>query len=276
MLLAGATFSPTNPLLPPDDLASQLTDCEAAAVVTFGPVAGALASVADRIPARLTVVVGPTGDLPDGGFEFEAFQAGHPETRPDRSTTRRRTNDLAHLAYTGGTTGRSKGVRLTHRNVVVNNVQHSCWGSGSVPALDAHGDITLDQIGREDEWPTRLGTGVAINLTPWFHAMGIIGGLNAAVMAGTTIVLHSRFDPPAYVADAERLRITGIGGAPALFAALLATPSFHTADLSSVRAIGSGDAAPMNHAMINALRERLPGRGGRARATASPRRRWAR
>jgi long-chain acyl-CoA synthetase len=255
-LLAGATFSPANPLLPPDDLAFQLADCEAVAVVTFGPVAGVLASVADRVPARLTVVVGPTGDLPEGSFEFEAFQSGHAETRPEADIAIH--DDLAHLAYTGGTTGRSKGVRLTHRNVVVNTLQHSCWGSGSVPALDDRGDITLDQVGSEAEWPTRLGTGVAINLTPWFHAMGIIGGMNAAVIAGTTIVLHSRFDPAAYVTDAERLRITGIGGAPALFAALLATPSFHTADLSSVRSIGSG-AAPMNHAMINALRERFPG-----------------
>ncbi|MDQ7808326.1 AMP-binding protein [Amycolatopsis sp. A133] len=254
-LLAGATFSPANPLLPPDDLAFQLTDCEAAAVVTFGPVAGALASVADRIPARFSVVVQPTGDLPGGAVEFEAFGAEQPETRPEVEFALH--EDLAHLAYTGGTTGRSKGVRLSHRNVVVNTLQHACWGSGSVPALDERGDVTIDQIGSEDEWPTRLGTGVAINLTPWFHAMGIIGGLNAAVLAGTTIVLHSRFDPEAYVADAERLRITGIGGAPALFAALLATPSFHTADLSSVRSIGSG-AAPMNHAMINALRTRFP------------------
>ncbi|MEU4253399.1 AMP-binding protein [Amycolatopsis sp. NPDC026612] len=255
-LLAGATFSPANPLLPPDDLAFQLTDCEAAAVVTFGPVAGTLTGIADRIPARCTVVVQPVGDLPAGAVEFEAFQAGQPETRPSADLDVH--EDLAHLAYTGGTTGRSKGVRLSHRNVVVNTLQHACWGTGSVPALDECGDVTIDQIGSEDEWPSRLGTGVAINLTPWFHAMGIIGGLNAAVIAGTTIVLHSRFDPAAYVADAERLRITGIGGAPALFAALLATPSFHTADLSSVRAIGSG-AAPMNHAMINALRERFPG-----------------
>ncbi|MFF1611135.1 class I adenylate-forming enzyme family protein [Amycolatopsis sp. NPDC058278] len=254
-LLAGATFSPANPLLPPDDLAFQLADCEAAAVVTFGPVAGALASVADRIPARFTVVVQPVAGLPENAVEFEAFHASQPETPPAVDLDIH--EDLAHLAYTGGTTGRSKGVRLSHRNVVVNTLQHACWGTGSVPALDERGDVTIDQIGSEDEWPSRLGTGVAINLTPWFHAMGIIGGLNAAVIAGTSMVLHTRFDPAAYVADAERLRITGIGGAPALFAALLATPSFHTADLSSVRSIGSG-AAPMNHAMINALRKRFP------------------
>src|SRR5207302_6806121 len=61
ILLAGATFSPTNPLLPPDDLAFQLSDCGAKAVVTWGPVAGAVAGVRDRIPAELTIGIG-TGD----------------------------------------------------------------------------------------------------------------------------------------------------------------------------------------------------------------------
>jgi len=254
-LLAGATFSPTNPLLPPDDLAFQLTDCAAAAVVTFGPLAGALAAVADRIPARLTVVVAPAGELGEGSIEFREFFAGQPLTRPDVTIG---SDDLAHLAYTGGTTGRSKGVELTHRNVVVNTLQHTCWSTGSVPAPDANGDLAVDQIGSPEEWPSRLGTGVGITLTPWFHAMGVIAGLNGPLLSGGTTVLHARFDPAAYVADAERLRITTIGGAPALFAALLATPSFHTADLSSVRNIGSG-AAPMSHEMIRALHQRFPG-----------------
>ncbi|SEP54143.1 class I adenylate-forming enzyme family protein [Amycolatopsis saalfeldensis] len=258
ILLAGATFSPTNPLLPPDDLAFQLTDCEAAAVVTFGPVAGTLTAVADRIPSRLTIVVAPAaeGDLGPGTVEFQAFLADQPDTRPDVTVDVH--TDLAHLAYTGGTTGRSKGVQLTHRNILANSLQSACWSSGSVPVLDANGDVVIDQIGSEDEFPARLGTGVAINLTPWFHAMGVIAGLNSALLSGSTIVLHSRFDPVAYVADAERLQVTSLGGAPALFAALLATPSFHTADLSSVRGIGSG-AAPMNHEMIRALQKRFPG-----------------
>ncbi|MBB4686156.1 class I adenylate-forming enzyme family protein [Amycolatopsis jiangsuensis] len=256
VLLAGATFSPANPLLPPNDLAFQLADCAATAVVTYGPVAAAVAAIADRIPARLRIVVSPQGEPDPGSVEFGEFSAGQPATRPDVEIDVHR--DLAHLAYTGGTTGRSKGVELTHHNVVANTVQHGCAQSGALPAFDANGDVVLDQIGGEDEWPGRLGTGVTINLTPWFHAMGVIAGLNAALLGGTTVVLHSRFDPEAYVADAERLKVTSLGGAPALFAALLATPSFHTADLSSVHGIGSG-AAPMSHEMIRALRERFPG-----------------
>ncbi|GAB2961007.1 AMP-binding protein [Amycolatopsis acidiphila] len=253
ILLAGATFTPANPLLPPADLAAQLADSGAVAAVSFGRAAQALAAVREHTQVRLVVVTG--GEPGPGQLEFEEFSAGQPETRPDvRIDVRTR---LAHLAYTGGTTGRSKGVELPHRNVVVNSLQYGCWGSGSVPAPDADGNLTLDQVGGEAEWPARLGTGVGINLTPWFHAMGTIGGLNVPMLSGGTIALQDGFDPVRYLADGERLRITQIGGAPALFAALLACPDFRTRDLSSVRALSSG-AAPMPHEMIRALARRFP------------------
>jgi long-chain acyl-CoA synthetase len=140
---------------------------------------------------------------------------------------------------------------------VVNSLQYACWGSGSVPALDSYGGLVLDQVGSAAEWPTRLGTAVAINLTPWFHAMGTIAGLNALVLSGFSATLHDRLDPAAYLADAERLRVTSMGGAPALFAALLNCPDIHTRDLTSVRGISSG-AAPMPIEMINRLRALAP------------------
>lgn len=255
-LLAGATFSPANPLLPPEDLAFQLADAGAVAVVTVGPVARVLAAVRDRTSVRLSIVVHPPDGVGESEVEFTEFYSGHSDERPNVAIDIYR--DLAHLAYTGGTTGRSKGVCLPHRNVVVNSLQSSCWRLGAVPALDASGEVTVDQFGDPDEWPSRIGTGIALNLTPWFHAMGTIAALNVPLLDGGTVVLHDRFDPSAYVADAELLRVTTIGGAPALFAALLACPEFHTADLSSVLTIGSG-AAPMNHEMIRALQQRFPG-----------------
>ncbi|MCU1680338.1 MAG: Long-chain acyl-CoA synthetase [Amycolatopsis sp.] len=255
ILLAGATFSPANPLLPADDLVAQLTDCGAVAVVTFGPLSATLTSVLADTPVRRVVVVSPVAELTESQVEFEAFHGDQPDTRPDVEIDV--LADLAHISYTGGTTGRSKGVCLPHRNIVVNSLQSTCR-SGSVPVLDARGDLTIEQIGDEREWPGRIGSGVAVTLTPWFHAMGIIGGLNVPVLSGTTLVLADRFDPVRYLADAERWQVTTIGGAPALYAALLACPDFATRDLSSVRGVSSG-AAPLAHEVITRLQARFPG-----------------
>jgi acyl-CoA synthetase (AMP-forming)/AMP-acid ligase II len=102
---------------------------------------------------------------------------------------------------------------------VVNTLQYACWGQGAVPALDNAGGLVLDQIGSPTEWPVRLGTGVMVNLTPWFHAMGTVGYLNLPVLTGATLILHRRFDPGHYLADAARFRVTMIGGAPPIFVA---------------------------------------------------------
>jgi long-chain acyl-CoA synthetase len=264
ILLSGAAFSPTNPLLPPADLAAQLADCGAVAAISWVPAAPALAAVQDRTAVRLVLLtdrdqaLDPTHrvslDAVRGVQDFEAFHADAPTTAPAVPIDVR--GDLAHLAYTGGTTGRSKGVQLPHRNVVVNTLQYACWGSGSVPVLDEHGGVVLEQVAPAVEFPVRLGTGSGINLTPWFHAMGTIGALNIPVLTGSTTVLHERFDPGAYLADAERFGVTSMGGAPPLYGALLQHPDFATRDLSTVRGLSSG-AAPLPVEMIQALQRRL-------------------
>ncbi|UZJ23889.1 AMP-binding protein [Rhodococcus antarcticus] len=251
ILMAGAVFSPTNPLLPPAELAFQLRDSAAVAVVTWGAASGVLAAVREQVPARLVVTV--DASLPDS-LTLAELRAGQPSTAPDG---RPQPGELAHLAYTGGTTGRSKGVRLTHRHVVTNVVQSACWTSGSTAGLDAEGDLLLDQVGSAQEWPTRLGTGVSVTITPWFHAMGVIGYLNVPVLTGYTCVIHQRFDPGAYLADVERFGATMIGGAPPVFVALLRHPDAATRDLSTVLGLSSG-AAPLPVTVIEALRVRFP------------------
>src|SRR4051794_20429340 len=259
VLLAGATFSPTNPLLPPAELAAQLTDAGARVLVTWEQV---LPVVRAAVPATKVQTVVVTGaphvadfaarlDLDEGPGEgpgsnevdLAELLAGdgtdrHLDAGVDVAA------DLAHLAYTGGTTGVSKGVELPHRNVVTNVLQSACWTSGSLPVLDDAGDVTLRQVGSEEQFPTRLGTATLINLTPWFHAMGAIGYLNGMVMGGSTIVIHDRFDPAAYLADAVRYRVTAIGGAPPIFLALLQGPGIEGAHLSSVRGGSTGAPPP--------------------------------
>jgi long-chain acyl-CoA synthetase len=265
VLLAGATFSPTNPLLKPAELAAQLTDAGARVLVTWEQVLPVVRAAAPATKVETVVVTGAPHvadltarlDLGEGEVDLAELLAGDPTDRHlDAGVDVG--GDLAHLAYTGGTTGVSKGVELLHRNVVTNVLQSACWSSGSLPTLDAEGDVTLDQVGSEQEFTARLGTSTIINLTPWFHAMGAIGYLNGMVMAGTTVVIHDRFDPAAYLADAVRYRVTSLGGAPPVFVALLQVPGIEDADLSSVRGVSSG-AAPLPVPLIEKLKALLPG-----------------
>ncbi|MGY1719244.1 class I adenylate-forming enzyme family protein [Blastococcus sp. SYSU DS0552] len=265
ILLSGATFSPTNPLLPAADLAAQLSDAGATVLVTWDQVLPFVRGALAQTPVRTVVVTGEAhvldfaarlDGLEDSDVDLADLLAGDPTDRHLDADLDVAT-DLAHLAYTGGTTGVSKGVELPHRNVVTNVLQSSCWTSGAVPLLDEQGDVTLEQVLGPDEYPTRLGEARIINLTPWFHAMGAIGYLNGMVMGGTMTVIHMRFDPVKYVEDMIRYEVTTIGGAPPVFVALLQVPGFTEADLSHVRGISSG-AAPLPVSLIERMQALMP------------------
>lgn len=264
IMLSGATFSPTNPLLPAADLAAQLTDAGATALITWDQVLPLVRPALAATHVGTVVVTGEAHahdfaarlDLAEGDVDAADLLGGDPTDRRHDATVDVDV-DLAHLAYTGGTTGVSKGVELPHRNVITNVLQSACWSSGARPELDMHGDVTVLQVGGPDEYPVPLGTGRLINLTPWFHAMGAVGYLNGMVMSGTTVVIHTRFDPQKYVEDMARYDVTSIGGAPPIFVALLQVPAFVEGDWSRVRGVSSG-AAPLPVTLIEKLRQLLP------------------
>jgi long-chain acyl-CoA synthetase len=233
ILLAGATVALASPALPRDLLEAQLADAGAVAVVSPDP---SLENVITTDGRHL--------DLP-----VEAHDAP-PVVDLDPTVA------LAHLAYTGGTTGRSKGVELTHANVVANVLQYVATTAGAVPAPDVHGGITVEQTSPPEEHPVRLGEAVSMAVAPWFHAMGT-NGLTIGLVTGTTAVVQDRFDPAIYLADAERHRATTLTGAPAMYHALLAHPATATCDLSSVRTVTSG-ASPMAVAQAERIAALMP------------------
>ncbi|MBJ7451398.1 MAG: acyl--CoA ligase [Blastococcus sp.] len=264
VMLSGATFSPTNPLLPAADLAAQLTDAGATALITWDQVLPMVRPALAASPVRTVIVTGEAHshdfgarlDLAEGDVDAADLLGGDPTDRhldADVDVDA----DLAHLAYTGGTTGVSKGVELPHSNVVTNVLQSVCWSNGAVPELDEQGDLTARQVAGTDEYPTPMGTARIINLTPWFHAMGAVGYLNGMVLSGTTVVIHPRFDPVKYVEDMARYDVTSIGGAPPIFVALLQVPAFVQGEWPDVRGVSSG-AAPLPVTLIQRLQALLP------------------
>ncbi|MEZ0093167.1 class I adenylate-forming enzyme family protein [Streptacidiphilus sp. EB129] len=275
VLLSGAVVTPINPALPPAVLAEQLTEAGAVAAISHPATLAALAAAA--VPLRLVVTVPATEAAPAG--------AAPPETAPDTTAPDRTPSGdlaeravrverllagpapaalepvspeaLAHLSFTGGTTGRSKAVRVLHRQVVANSLQMGCWRSASLPHLDDRGGLYLDHVpGAIRPDTVRIAEGSLLAVAPMFHAMGLVTQ-NLCTAGAVTVVVAGRFEPGRYLAQLQRHRVSTLAGSPALFHALLAVPGIERADLSSVRLVSSG-AAPMDSATLARLGELMP------------------
>jgi long-chain acyl-CoA synthetase len=259
-LLAGATVSMANPLQPVGGLRAQLADTGAVVAVTQQ--AGLLAQAGQGSAVRRIVVTPPTACAPAGtagpvaapaAIEFGKFVDGMPTVPPAIAVTGA---DVAHLAYTGGTTGVSKGVRVLHRNVIANVTQMTTWRASHLPVADAAGTLTLvPAVGAEDPG-LRPGSATTIVVSPLFHAHALINA-SFMVLCGTTLVLGGRFAPDALLNAIERHRATYVTGSPAMWHALVEVPGTERRDLTSVRVISSG-AGPIDPATLDALQRVFP------------------
>ncbi|WP_226617700.1 o-succinylbenzoate--CoA ligase [Cytobacillus firmus] len=134
------------------------------------------------------------------------------------------------ICYTSGTTGKPKGAVLTQSNMFWNAVNNK---------------LAID-LTSEDR---------CIVLLPLFHIGGI--GLFAfpSLFSGGTIVIPGKFEPEKALAMIEKHKVTIVMGVPTIHQALLTSPSFKTADLSTVRWFYNG-GAPCSSELIDAYFDR--------------------
>ena len=95
-------------------------------------------------------------------------------------------------------------------------------------------------------------------MSPWFHALGVVGYLNRTAILGCTMVVFPRFDPEEFLDAVRAYRPAFFGGAPQLFVALVDHPRYRDTDMSFVKAVVSG-AAPLPVSLMETLQEKLPG-----------------
>ncbi|MHB9755973.1 class I adenylate-forming enzyme family protein [Streptomyces sp. BYX5S] len=258
VLLAGAVVVPLNPTLPPKAVRDQLDEAGAVAAFAHPATAPALAEAAAP-GVRTTVLVPATATAPTpedapptGAVPLEELLAAEPGERAAV-----RGGDLAHLAFTGGTTGRSKAVRVLHRNVLANALQMACWRGAAVPVVDAEGRVALEPVpAAHTPHSMDVGTSTAVALAPLFHAMGLVGQSVSTAVA-STVVMAGRFEPRRFARLIQEYGVTSVPGSPALFHALLALPGVEDLDLSSVRSVNSG-AAPVDTDTVRRLGALFP------------------
>jgi len=271
-LMNGAIFTPCSPLMVERELEYQLNDAGAETIITldlFYPTVEKVvpktkikhvivASIPDIFPPLLTAIRPPLvkREIP-GTLDFNSLLKSHEPKPPEVKVEPKK--DLAHLAYTGGTTGVSKGVMLTHFNVVANVLQVAHWTAGGNVAYQS-GLLNLVRMegDQEEDRPVRFGRGKALVVVPWFHAMGTIGYLNQIIYAGTTMVVFPRFDPGQYLQAIQKYEANAIGGAPQLFIPIVNHPDFKKYDLSNIRIAASG-AAPLPVPVMEQMLKSFPG-----------------
>jgi long-chain acyl-CoA synthetase len=204
----GRVIVPLNTRLALPELLYQIEDCSPVLLVTDWS-EEALGELADRVPRVVRL-----------GEEYEAWLGEEVGGRLGDDVDE---SDVAGLFYTGGTTGASKGVMLTHRNRLADSLH-----------LEA-----AVQLSEEDRW---------IVLGPMYHASGTFQALLCFWM-GVPQVLLPAFEPGAVLDLVEREGVTIAFGVPAMLDALALEQARSPRDVSSLRLMGYG-AAPASSAVL--------------------------
>ncbi|MFW0785510.1 AMP-binding protein [Gordonia sp. CPCC 206044] len=250
-LRAGATVTLVNPLQPVPGLRRQIVETGAVAAFTQVDQAVRLVEAVEETALRTIVVVDSPDPVP-GTRTLDAFVAGR-TTAPAVAVT---SEDVAHLAFTGGTTGVSKGVRVLHRNVIANVTQMIGWRAGHSVVVGDDGLVHLEKRDGADARGVVPGEAATVVVSPLFHAHALIN-MSFLLLCGATQVLAGRFEPGRMLELVERHRATYVTGSPAMWHALATHPDVAVRDLSSVRVVSSG-AAPIDRVTLEHLEAAFP------------------
>lgn len=221
ILLAGGIVVQVNPMSVEREIEHFLSDSGAKAMVVYGPflpkVNGAPSSA--NLLRKIAVEL-PSADrtYEDGSVGFESFVAGATGPVPQADLS---PEDVAVLQYTGGTTGRSKGAMLTHRNLVVNAYQSHLLLSGG---------------GEEQER-------VLVTI-PLFHVYAMTAAMNTGIFNGSQLILLPRFELQEVLETIKATQPQLFPGVPTMYVAINSHPKAEEYGISSIRLCVSG-SAPM-------------------------------
>jgi long-chain acyl-CoA synthetase len=225
----GAVIVPVIFLLGAEEVAHILAHSEAKIVITSTDMLWKVEPQIGSLPTlRHVILVDEVGD----GRTLSL--AAETAVEPDRfETVEREDDDIAVILYTSGTTGRPKGVALSHGNLAAN----------------ARAAAMLFELDRED-W--------AVAVLPLSHSYGLTL-MNAGNILGTRAVLLRWFNPEDVLGAIQTRRATSMSGVPTMFVYLLNYPGAGQYDTSSMRVWGSG-AAPLPVELVEPFERKFGGK----------------
>lgn len=220
-----------------DELAWVLNKSDSAVLMLDAAFADRLPHVRAHCPQlRHVVLIGAPShaapaqtDQAHAAIDFEAFLAEQPTTPPAVALDER---DPFCMTYTGGTTGRPKGVLVSHR----------------ARDVTAHTVVVEERLVPED---------VVAIVTPLFHVAALNIMFQPAVLIGATSVFVTPWSPAGFMAACEAEGITAAFMVPTQANTLVTHPAFDAARLQSWRKL-SFAGAPMPDWVQLALMEKLP------------------
>lgn len=242
-LKAGLIVVNVNPLYTARELADQLKDSGAETIVV-------LENFADRLQAALPetqikhIIVAKIGDLLGvvKGALFNIISAYVKRVVPNYhlpqaiafktvlqegvslpfSEVPCDNTDIAFLQYTGGTTGRSKGAMLSHRNIISNILQCAVW---------------IDEVKEQKG-------GKILAALPMYHIFSLtVCGMSIFPMGASSLLIPNPRDIPGLIKAIKNAKLTMIIGLNTLFNAILNHRKINTVDFSFLKLTISGGMA---------------------------------
>ena len=223
---AGAVIVPLNIRWSPLENEDALRDCRANILVVDMVFAATGEGLAKALPGLKRVYAGD-GEPPAGMEGYEALLLRSTPV-PDAMRT---AADLAGIFYTGGTTGRSKGVMLSHGNLTANAL--NTLGEGLFPS-----------------------TSIYLHAAPMFHLANGAAMYSVLLSGGANVIIQA-FTPEGVMAAVQNERVTDVLLVPTMIQMLVDHPALASYEMSSLGSVVYG-ASPISEAVLDRASAALP------------------
>ncbi|OMH81615.1 4-coumarate-CoA ligase 1 [Zancudomyces culisetae] len=237
-LMAGGVVSFANPEYTPRELAHVISDSDSqyifAQTAFLGTIKEAIKIAKVDIPNKNIVIIDEKLRSFNGHMTIHELYCDLPFKRFEIASVEEQENKLAFIPYSSGTTGLSKGVMLTHRNIVSNVIQNQVLGAANRWYSD------------------KSVTHRFLAVLPFYHIYATVIILAQGLATGIGVVICEKFDMKLYLECVQKHKITFAHLVPPLLIRLINDPLVDQYDVSSIRFMKSA-AAPLYKDLIELI-----------------------